>query len=92
MLFRSYTITVDIPKGYTLDGLESLVINKELKIEGKKLCYWDSSYEIKDNKLVISIEESYKVNEYPIEHYEAFRQVINAASDFNKAAILFTKE
>ena len=88
----NYTITVDIPKGYTLDGLESLVINKELKIEGKKLCYWDSSYEIKDNKLVISIEESYKVNEYPIEHYEAFRQVINAASDFNKAAILFTKE
>jgi len=88
----NYTITVDIPKGYTLDGMESLVINKELVVDGIKLCYWDSNYEIKGNKLIITIEESYKVNEYPIEHYEAFRQVINAASDFNKAAILFTEE
>lgn len=88
----NYEIIVDIPKGYTVDGLESLVLNKELVIDGKKLCYWNSSYEIKNNKLIITIEESYRVNEYPLEKYENFRAVINAASDFNKAAILFTEE
>ena len=88
----NYTITVDIPEGYTLDGLESLVIDKQLELDGEKLCYWNSNYEIINSKLVITIEESYRVNEFPIEHYEAFRNVINAASDFNKAAILFTEE
>ena len=88
----NYTITVDIPKGYTLEGLESLEINKRMEAEGKLLCKWLSEYEIKNNKLVITIEESYYVNEFPKEHYEAFRQVINAASDFNKAAILFSAD
>ena len=85
----NYTITVDIPNGYTLEGLESLIINKKLEIDGGILCQWDSNYEIKKNKLVISIVEYYRTNDYPIEHYEGFREVINAASDFNKAAVLF---
>ncbi|PHR69258.1 MAG: hypothetical protein COA67_11050 [Lutibacter sp.] len=88
----NYTITVDIPKGYTLEGLESLEINKRMEVDGKLLCKWLSEYEIKQNKLVITIEESYYINEFPKEHYESFRQVINAASDFNKAAILFSVE
>ncbi|MCF6279984.1 MAG: DUF3857 domain-containing protein [Flavobacteriaceae bacterium] len=88
----NYTITVDIPKGYTLEGLESLEINKRMEVDGELLCKWLSEYEIKDDKLIITIEESYYINEYPIEHYEAFRSVINAASDFNKAAILFSAE
>jgi len=85
----NYTITVDIPNGYTLEGLESLIINKKLEIDGGILCQWDSNYEIKKNKLVISIVEYYRTNDYPIENYEGFREVINAASDFNKAAVLF---
>jgi hypothetical protein len=85
----NYTITVDIPKGYSLEGLESLEIHKELVIDGKKLCYWESNYKVKNNKLIITIEEAYKVNDFPKEKYEGFRNVINAASDFNKAAILF---
>ncbi len=88
----NYTITVDIPNGYTLEGLESLEIDKKMEVDGELLCKWLSGYEIKGNKLVITIEESYYVNEFPKEHYEAFRQVINAASDFNKAAILFSAE
>jgi len=88
----NYTITVDIPKGYTLEGLESLQIHKKMEVDGKKLCKWDSDYEIKGDKLIITVEEAYYVNEFPKEHYEAFRNVINAASDFNKAAILFSAE
>jgi hypothetical protein len=72
--------------------LESLVIDKKLEVDEKLLCKFQSNYKIEKNKLVISIEEEYKVNEYAIEDYEAFRHVINAASDFNKAAILFSEE
>ncbi len=85
----NYTITVDIPKGYSLEGLESLVINKKLEVDSEILCKWDSNYEIKNDKLIISIVEFYRTNDYPIELYEGFREVINAASDFNKAAVLF---
>ena len=88
----NYTITVDIPEGYSLEGLQSLVIDKKLEVDKKLLCKFQSNYKIEKNKLVISIEEEYTVNEYAIEDYEAFRQVINAASDFNKAAILFSEE
>ena len=88
----NYTITVDIPKGYSLEGLESLELHKELVVDGKKLCYWESNYEVKGDQLIITIEEAYKVNDFPKEEYEGFRNVINAASDFNKAAILFMAE
>ncbi len=88
----NYSITVAIPKGYTLEGLESLQIHKKMVVDGKKLCKWDSDYKIEGNKLIITVEESYYVNEFPKEHYAEFRQVINAASDFNKAAIVFSAE
>ncbi len=88
----NYTITVDIPDGYSLEGLESLQIHKKLEVDDVLLCKFQSDYEIKGDKLIISIEEAYRVNEFPKEHYEEFRQVINAASDFNKAAILYSAE
>lgn len=87
-----YTITVDIPEGYTIEGTESLILNKQLEVDGTILCKFESGYEIQGNKLVISINEFYRVNEFPKEHYEGFRAVINAASDFNKATILYNPE
>ena len=86
-----YTITVDIPDGYTVEGLNSLNINKsyESKSTGEKICKFESSYKLEDNKIIITIQEFYKSNEYALNRYEEFRTVINAASDFNKAAILF---
>lgn len=87
----NYTITVDIPEGYTVEGLNSLNINKRLvsKSSGQTLCKFESGYELKDNKIVVTIQEFYKTNEYDLNDYEEFRNVINAASDFNKASILF---
>ena len=86
-----YDIRLKIPKGYRLDGLESLKINKELKQDGKLLCFFHSNYKILNNELKISINEVYKTTKIPLEKYENFRHVINAASDFNKATILITK-
>ncbi|WP_430409086.1 hypothetical protein [Kordia sp.] len=84
-----YEIVVTIPDGYNVEGLESLLIKKELlDEEGKQKCKFESNYKLEGNKLTISIQEFYKVSEYDIDQYDEFRNVINAASDFNKAAIL----
>ncbi len=88
----NYTITVNIPKGYKLEGLESLALDKKLEIDGEIWCKFKSEYKITKKKLVIKIEESYNYSEYPLEKYDEFRSVINAASDFNKAAVIITKK
>lgn len=88
----NYSIKVAIPEGYTPEGLESLVINEKLEEDGEVLCSFESSYQIKNKSIEISIEEIYAVNKFSKGSYEAFRKVINAASDFNKATILFSAE
>ncbi len=84
-----YTITVTIPEGYTTEGLEALKINESyISVTGQKACKFESNYSLDGNKLVITIQEFYKTNEFDLNRYEEFRSVINAASDFNKASIL----
>ena len=84
-----YTITIAIPKGYTAEGLEVLNIDKNYKsVKGNKLCKFESTYQIEDDKVIITIQEFYKSNKYDLNRYEEFREVINAASDFNKTSIL----
>jgi len=85
----NYQIVVTIPTDYEAEGLESLIIKKELLDDkGEQKCKFESNYKLEGNKIVITIEEFYKEFEYEIAEYEGFREVINAASDFNKAAIL----
>lgn len=84
-----YNITINIPEGYTVDGLDALKIYKFYKgASGNIIAKFQSDYELKGNTLAITIQEFYRTNEFDLNRYEAFRSVINAASDFNKAAIL----
>jgi len=84
-----YTITIAIPDGYTAEGLDVLNIDKSYKsVKGNKLSKFESTYKVEGNSIIITIQEFYKSNEYDLSRYEEFREVINAASDFNKASIL----
>ena len=85
-----YTITITIPDGYTADGLSSLNIDKSYKSKstGEKLCKFESNYVQEGNTIIVTIQEFYKTHEYDLFRYDEFRNVINAASDFNKASIL----
>ena len=84
-----YDIKIHIPNGYTAEGLEVLNIDKSFKsVTGEKICKFESSYKLEGNSIVITIQEFYKSNEYNLNRYEEFRNVINAASDFNKTSIL----
>ncbi len=84
-----YTITINIPAGYEVDGLDALKIYKSYTApSGEKVCKFESNYKLEGDQLIVTIQEFYKTNEYDLSSYEKFRSVINAASDFNKAAIL----
>ncbi|WCO03340.1 DUF3857 domain-containing protein [Psychroserpens ponticola] len=86
----NYEIIVNIPEGYAVEGLESLIIDKRyIASNGKETAKFESNYKLENNKIIITIEEFYKTHEFDLNKYEEFREVINAASDFNKAAILF---
>ena len=56
---------------------------------GKNLMEFTSKFSLKGNKLTITCDEFYNIIRLPVEKYEAFRTVINAAADFNKITLIF---
>lgn len=85
-------IEIKLPKGYkvrNLDDLNSKVIYKD----GEEIPYsFESTYTITDNTLKIVITEYYKEIYAPLSRYEDYRNVINAAADFNKITLVLEKE
>ncbi len=77
-----------IPAGYMVSGLEDVKIEKKLESNGETLASFISSYKIEGNVVHINVHEYYVVPELKKELYEGFRSVINAASDFNKVALV----
>ena len=51
-----------------------------------------SDFIIEKDKVIITDKEYYRNISLPKEDYENFRQVINAAADFNKVVLVFEKE
>jgi hypothetical protein len=69
-------------------------IKKDVKVldnDGKPMAFFTSDYKLEGGKLIITIIESYNALELPIEKYNDFREVINAASDFNKITLVLDK-
>lgn len=84
---RTYlrTIKALIPKGYSVENLEALEFDIEV-LEGTAL--FKSSYTYTEDELIVDIEEVYRQINYPIEDYEAFKTVVNAAANFNKIVLM----
>lgn len=85
-------IEFTIPEGYKAEGLEDLKIDKQVVKDGKIVNRFISDYTVKDNKVVVTADEFYKTISLPKEDYEQFREVINAAADFNKVVVVFEKK
>jgi hypothetical protein len=77
-----------LPAGYTVKGLDDVKINKKLESNGEVLASFISDYKVEGNVIHINVHEYYVVSELNKELYEGFRSVINAASDFNKVALV----
>ncbi|EMR03939.1 DUF3857 domain-containing protein [Cesiribacter andamanensis] len=91
---RSYlrTITVTIPKGYEIQNLKDLAIKASAKDDKQEVVYkFDSSYKLEGNTLTVEVSEFYESIYFPLERFEDFRKVINAAADFNKIVLVMKK-
>lgn len=91
---RSYlrTITVNIPQGYQIQNLKDLVINASADNEQQETVYsFVSDYKVEGNKLTVEITEFYESIYYPLDKFEDFRKVVNAAADFNKIVLVMKK-
>lgn len=84
-------IRVKIPDGYSIQGLESLRLNITHEEQGRKVMGFISDYEMQDKELVIRVKEYYNDLYYPLSIFDKYRQVINAAADFNKITLVLVK-
>lgn len=89
---RTYyrTLTFTIPDGYKIENLDDINIDKSYHKDGELLMFFKSSYKVEGNKVTVTADEQYNKNIIPLELYEAYREVINSAADFNKVKLLLT--
>jgi len=85
-------ITFDIPEGYEVKDLDKLKMDISYGEGDEKEMLFISDYVIEDNLVKVKLDEYYKTPTYPIELYENFRKVINAAADFNKIVLVLEKQ
>jgi len=60
--------------------------------DGERVFEFLSTYTLKKKELIVTIKENYKIIECPLDCYEPFRAVINAAADFNKVTIILEQK
>jgi hypothetical protein len=90
---QNRTITMTIPKGYKI--LNPEVMRKQADYvdpNGKPIISFASNYSINGDKLTVTVNELYTKAHYSINEYDRYRDVINAAADFNKATIVLAKK
>jgi hypothetical protein len=85
-------IVFDIPEGYAVADITPMDINVALKDGETPSAGFISKATRVGNTIVVEISEYYKSLEYPIEQFESFRNVINAAADFNKRSLVLEKK
>lgn len=89
----NHQFTIKIPQGYKPVNLSDFVINKVYKSDTDQLiCQFVSNYKWEGDEVVIKITESYNQLIMPVDFYEKYRDVINAAFDFSNKSLLFQKE
>jgi hypothetical protein len=89
----NHQFTIKIPQGYKPVNLSDFVINKVYKSNTDQLiCQFVSNYKWEGDEVVIKITESYNQLIMPVDFYEKYRDVINAAFDFSNKSLLFQKE
>lgn len=85
-------IEVKIPAGYQVRNADDLNISVIYKDGDKEPYLFVSTYTMNGNVLKITVKEYYKEIYAPIERYEDYRKVINAAADFNKVTLVLEKK
>lgn len=85
-------LVFEIPEGYKVVDVKSMNINVVLNDGESPSAGFVSNATIVGNTVVVDVTEYYKKLSYPIELFEPYRNVINAAADFNKRTIVLEKK
>lgn len=87
----TYQISFAIPAGYTVKGMDDLVMDHYLLEKKEKIAQFAANYTIHGQTVTILVKEFYTQSEYTKKNYDAFRKVINAAADFSKTVLVFER-
>lgn len=85
-------IRVKIPATHQFNNLEGIKLNFDIIEEGKSMAGFHSDYKQTETELDIYIHEYYNKINFPIAAYNDYKNVINAAADFNKVKIILSKK
>ena len=84
-------IKIILPKGTTVKNVEKFNMSHKTDINGKTEAAFESSYKTQGDEILIENTEFYNIINYPLEHFDSYKAVINAAADFNKIVIVLNK-
>lgn len=84
-------IQFEIPEGYRIRNLDDLKMNIFYDENGTKSMGFSSDYLVEGSQISVFIKEYYKQLDYPVEDFDQFRKIINAAADFNKKVLILEK-
>ncbi len=85
-------INVTIPAGYKVSNLDKLNMSFIVMHDEKEVAAFTSLYNLDGNTLKIRNLEYYNAIHLPINQYEDFKNVVNAAADFNKIVLVLEKK
>nr|WP_294938514.1 DUF3857 domain-containing protein [uncultured Flavobacterium sp.] len=90
---HAYTrkIRIILPKNAETKNLEKINMDNALVLNNKTEAQFKSSYSKKDNEILIENIEFYNIVNYPLEKFEEYKTVINAAADFNKIVLIINQ-
>ncbi len=90
---RSYyrTIRFEVPAAWRIANIDDLQMDVRMMVGDELSCLFRSKATMSGNTLNINIEEYYTEVFYPLEKYEEFRNVINAAADYNKKTLILKR-
>lgn len=89
--FYTRNIKILLPKGASVKNLDKFVMDYKTVINGKKEAAFISKYTKKGDEINVDNTEFYNIINYPLNKFEEYKAVINAAADFNKIVIIVTK-
>lgn len=87
------TITFTLPAGYQVRNLADLNMDVQAgpTAAGPEFLF-QSAYAQQDQQITVTIREHYRQINWPKADFQAFREVVNAAANFNKVVLVLEKK
>lgn len=84
-------IKMILPKGATVKNLDKFIMDYKMEVNGKTEATFVSNYKQNGEEITVENTEYYKIMNYPLNQFDQYKAVINAAADFNKIVIILNK-